>query len=213
MENKLQQLKNLGKVDGSGVLLADITGGIVSNLVKLADKSLQNREKVAIMRDIISQEGFDEVERSEATSTFIKKFYTIKTTDKSTEYSDNLNGARALMRDGYNVYMLHNPKGVTSGDYILEKGKNLYYVELKTIYGQNSLENRLDRGSVQADRLVLNMVGNVDSRYVGNTIKKFYLRNPQVKEIKVLLGGKPIVVVWKTVKKRDFLKTFMGLWG
>jgi hypothetical protein len=61
--------------------------------------------------------------------------------------------------------------------------------------------------------MVLNMVGNVDSRYVADTIKDFYFRHRHIKEIKVLLRGKPIDVRYKHVIQKNFTKTFMDRWA
>ena len=66
---------------------------------------------------------------------------------------------------------------------------------------------------MQADRMVLNIVGNVDSRYVADTIRNFYLRNKRVKEIKVLLGGKAIDVRYGQVKEKRFVNLFMKWWA
>jgi hypothetical protein len=59
----------------------------------------------------------------------------------------------------------------------------------------------------------LNIVGNVNSRYVADTIKDFYLKNRQIKEIKVLLGGKSIDVNYEEVIKKNFIRTFMDKWA
>jgi hypothetical protein len=57
------------------------------------------------------------------------------------------------------------------------------------------------------------MVGNVDSRYVADTIKTFYLSHKQIKEIKVLLGGKPIEIYKNQIERKDFIRTFMDRWA
>jgi hypothetical protein len=140
-----------------------------------------------------------------------KKFETIKDTDP--EYNDNLNAAKSLNNIGYDVYMIPKLSGSKSPDFILSKGNKTYFYELKTIYGENSLNHRLEKGFLQADRMVLNIVGNADSRYIADTIKDFYLKNKEMKEIKVLLGGKPIDVTMKRVKKKDFIRLFMRQWA
>ena len=49
--------------------------------------------------------------------------------------------------------------------------------------------------------------------YAADEIKDFYLNNPHVKEIIVLLGGKPIYVRYGQVVDRKFTKKFMDKWA
>ncbi|MDR0714077.1 MAG: hypothetical protein LBF89_07465 [Bacteroidales bacterium] len=195
------------------ILYSDITGGIATKLSQVIGGKTENREKAKILNDIISLEGFDVVNKggSGKSNTVTKKFATVKETDP--EYADNLNAARSLNGTGYDVYMIPKLQGSKSPDFILVKDNKASVYELKTIYGKNSLDHRLYKGSLQADRIVLNIVGNVDSRYVADTIKKFYLRNKHIKEIKVLLGGKPIDVRFGQLQDKKFTKKFMDKWA
>jgi hypothetical protein len=206
--SKLSEIKR-----SSDILYSDITGGIATKLSQVIGGKMDNREKAKILNDIISLEGFDVVNKgwSGKADTVTKKFVTVKEMDP--EYADNLNAARSLNGTGYDVYMIPKLPGRKSPDFILVKGSKASMYELKTIYGVGSLENRLAEGALQADRIVLNIVGNVDSRYVADTIKKFYLRNKYIREIKVLLGGKPIDVTMKRVKTKGFIQLFMQQWA
>jgi hypothetical protein len=205
---KLSEIKR-----SNDILYSDITGGIATKLSDVINSKLENREKAKILNDIISMKGFAMVNKGSSgkLQTVTKKFGTVKDTDP--EYKDNLNAAKSLNNIGYDVYMIPKLSGSKSPDFILKKGGKPFLYELKTIYGTGSLENRLIDASKQADRIVLNMVGNVDSRYVAGTIKDFYLNNRQIKEIKVLLGGKPIDVYRNQIERKDFLKNFMDRWA
>ncbi|MDR2801816.1 MAG: hypothetical protein LBB31_01190, partial [Prevotellaceae bacterium] len=196
--NKLSEIKR-----SNDILYSDITGGIATKLSEVISGKLTNRDSARILNEVISLNSFATVSRgmSGKMQTVTKKFGTIKDTDP--EYSDNMNAAKSLNNIGYDVYMLPKISGSKSPDFILKKGNKTYLYELKTIYGKNSLDHRLEKGSLQANRIVINIVGNVDSRYVADTIKDFYLNNRYIKEIKVLFGGKPIDVTMKRVKKKD----------
>jgi hypothetical protein len=205
-------LKMLSEIKrDSDILYSDITGGIAVKLADAINSKLDGRQKAKVLHEIIRNEGFIEKERNAEKGTVIKVFGTIKENDSG--YSDNMNAAKALNKLGYDVYMLPLVAKNTSPDYILGKRNNLFLSELKTIYGKNSLDHRLKKAANQADRIILNMVGKVDSRYAGDMIKEFYLQNPNIKEIKVLLGGKQIDVDHDAVSKRNFTKTFMDKWA
>ena len=195
------------------ILYSDITGNIATKLSEVINGKLENREKARILNEVISLDGFATVSKgtSRKPQTVTKKFETIKDTDP--EYNDNLNAAKSLNNIGYDVYMIPKLSGSKSPDFILAKDNKVYLYELKTIYGVSSLENRLKAGSLQADRMVLNMVGNIDSRYVADTIKDFYFRHKYIKEIKVLLGGKPIDVRYGQVQDKKFVDLFMRWWA
>jgi hypothetical protein len=214
-ELKIKQgLSKLSEIKRSNdVLYSDITGGIATKLADVISSKLDSREKAKILNDIISTKGFTMVNKgtSGKLQTVTKKFETVRDTDP--EYKDNLNAAKSLNNTGYDVYMIPKLSGSKSPDFILKKDNKIYLSELKTIYGKNSLDHRLDVGVTQSDRLVLNIVGNVDSRYVADTIKDFYLSHKQIKEIKVLLGGKPIDINYEEVVKNNFVRTFMDKWA
>jgi len=193
------------------VLYSRLTKGIAPNLIALLNENTDNKKRTKILNEIIENKGFELKHINTETKATTKVFITVRTTDP--EYSDNMNGAKALNNIGYDVYMLPKVSGSKSFDYILAKGNKVYAAELKTIYGDNSLDNRLNTAGEQSDRVVLNMVGNATSRYVAGEIRSFYLKNPHVKEIIVLKGGKPIYVKYKYVRQQSFTKIFMDMWA
>ena len=59
------------------------------------------------------------------------------------DYTSLLNAARKAVELGNRVFMLPNPKGIRTADYIFER-KGVYKMfDLKTIAGKNSVDNRL----------------------------------------------------------------------
>jgi hypothetical protein len=185
-------------------------GDIATKLIT-AINALSSRDKANMLSKIIQNKGFITKLKDNKTKTTTKIYRNIKATN--VEYNDNMNAARTLNRLGYDVFMLPKLSYSKSPDFILQKGKMLYIYELKTIYGESSLENRLNTGSLQSDRIILNIVGQASSRYVASTIKNFYLRNKHIKEIKVLLGGKPIDIYRNQIERKNFIKMFMDGWA
>ena len=206
---KMQKLSGIKRRES--LLYSDITGGIASRLIELANENTDSRERARILSEIVDNKGFELAHRSAEKKTITKIFGTIRKEDA--EYEDNLNGAKSLNSIGYDVYMLPRISGRKSFDYILVKDKKVYAAELKTIYGKNSLNNRLNTASEQSDRVVLNVVGVATSRYVADEIKGFYLKNPHIREIVVLKGGKPIYVSYEHATRKNFARTFMDLWA
>jgi hypothetical protein len=186
-------------------------GDIATKLITVINGKLNNGDKIKILGEIIQHKGFVTRLRDKNAKVTTKVFGSIKR--MNVEYNDNLNAAKSLNNIGYDVYMIPRLQGSKSPDFILKKRNNIYLYELKTIYGRNSLDHRLEKGLMQADRMVLNIVGNVDSRYVADTIRNFYLKNQRVKEIKVLLGGKAIDVRYGQVKEKRFVDLFMKWWA
>jgi len=219
LQNKIKlnsSLKEVNKLNAnssknSGTLYSDVTFGIALKLQSAIDKNLNDRQKSRILNELIQNRGFYTVSKS-AEKGAVTKIYGEKRKDDSV-YHDNLNGAIALNKNGYDVYMLPNLTGMKSPDYILVKDGKTYLAELKTIYGKKSIDNRLNTANKQADRVVLNIVGNISSRYAADEIKDFYLQNPHIKEIIVLKSGTPIYVKQEHVKRKNFTQTFMTLWA
>jgi len=211
LESNLNKLKDIGKKDKSGILYNDLTLGIAPKLIRIVNEKLDNRERTQILRDIIENKGFNILSKNTERGTVTNVFNTVIKTDS--EYNDNKNAAQALNNNGYDVYMLPKLSGSKSFDYILSKGNKIYTAELKTIYGKNSIDHRLNKANEQTDRIVLNIVGNITSRTAADRIQNFYLKNPQVKEVIVLKSGKPIYVDYEHAKRKNFGKTFMDKWA
>ena len=211
LESSLNNLNAINTDKDSGVLYNDITGGIAQKIIRIVNKNIDNREKIKLLREITQNKGFDLLEKNTEKGTSIKVFSTVKNTD--IEYIPNKDAAQTLNSIGFDVYMLPKTTNSKSFDYILVNKNNIYAAELKTIYGINSLDNRLYVASTQSDRIVINIVGNATSRYVADEIKDFYQQNPQIKEIIVLKSGKPIYVDYRHANKKNFVKTFMNEWA
>lgn len=71
------------------------------------------------------------------------------------DYDNLLNAARKAVEHGYRVFILPNPKGIRTADYIFER-KGVYRLyDLKTIQGKASVDNRLKESIGQSNRILL----------------------------------------------------------
>ena len=75
--------------------------------------------------------------------------------EESEDYENLLNAARKAVEHGYCVFILPNPKGIRTADFIFER-KGVYKLyDLKTIMGRSSVSNRLLESIGQANRVLL----------------------------------------------------------
>ena len=63
--------------------------------------------------------------------------------ESSEDYDNLLKTARKAEEHGYRVFILPNPKGIRTADYIFERKGVFKMFDLKTISGKNSVGNRL----------------------------------------------------------------------
>ena len=89
----------------------------------------------------------------------------------SDEFPGNLGLARKLMANGYDVYMLGNPNGIRSADFIATKKNMVYYLEGKTMNGKGSQNELLDKAASQADKIVVDVIGTEDAAITGRQRK------------------------------------------
>ena len=132
--------------------------------------------------------------------------------DADSDYSNLLNAARKAVFHGYHVYILPNPKGLRTPDFILER-KGIYRVyDLKTIIGKNSAVNRLRESIGQANRVLLNMRSDYKAKVLALDIQTYFQTSPDALEVLVLKGRKHISVKRNMAMSRQFLTTFRKLY-
>ena len=126
-----------------------------------------------------------------------------------------LDAAHKAKACGYSVYILPNPKTVSSADFIF-KHKNSYKLyELKTILGKNSIGNRLSEGARQSSRILLNLVVHCSPRLLAFEIARFFRENNEAKEVLVFFKRRKISItkvtnpdiLWRTLLKHTTSNT------
>lgn len=124
------------------------------------------------------------------------------------DYDNLLNAARKAVEHGYRVFILPNPKGIRTADYIFER-KGVYKMfDLKTIQGKSSVMNRLLESVGQTNHVLLNMTTDYRTISLASCIKKYFEVNPNSMEILVFKGKKEILVKRNSTESKDFFKTF-----
>ena len=106
------------------------------------------------------------------------------------DYDNLLNAARKAVEHGYRVFILPNPKGFRTADFVFER-KGVYKMfDLKTITGKSSVGNRLLESIGQSNRVLLNMPTGYNTRLLAADIKTYFELNEDALEVMILKGWK-----------------------
>lgn len=129
--------------------------------------------------------------------------------EQSEDFDNQINAARKAVEHGYRVYILPNPKGIRTADFIFER-KGVYKMfDLKTITGKNSVDNRLSESIGQTNRVLLHMTADYNPGTLVRSIKRFFELNPHAREVLVYKGKKEISVTRKSLDDVNFFRTFI----
>ena len=99
------------------------------------------------------------------------------------DFPSLLMAARKAVEHGYRVFILPNPSGVKTPDYILERRGVYKLFDLKNISGKNIVLTRLNESAQQANRALLNMPGKYNTRLLAADIKNYFESNDKALEV------------------------------
>ena len=126
------------------------------------------------------------------------------------DYDNLLNAARKAVEHGYRVFILPNPKGFRTADFVFER-KGVYKMfDLKTISGKSSVSNRLLESVGQTNRVLLNMAVVYNPVALARNIKSYFEKNPYAIEVLIFKGHKIISVLREDVENNTFHKIFIA---
>ena len=125
------------------------------------------------------------------------------------DYDNLLNAARTAVTHGYKVFILPNPSGTRTPDFIFERKGTYRPYDLKTISGKASASNRLEESIDQSNRVLLNIVTDYSPSSLARSIKHYFEYNNDAIEVLVYKGGKSISVSREMSQSRSFYSLFM----
>ena len=129
--------------------------------------------------------------------------------ENDTDFPRLIDAARKAVEHGYRVFVLPNPKGFRTADFIFER-KGVYKMfDLKTISGHNSVDNRLSESVTQTNRVLLHVKTDYNPGTMARSIKRYFELNPNAREVLVFKGMKQISVTRRSLEDRDFFRTFI----
>ena len=125
------------------------------------------------------------------------------------DYDNLLNAARKAVEPGYRVFILPNPKGIRTADFIFER-KGVYKLfDLKTISGRNSIDNRFEDSKGQTNRVLLNISTDYDPVSLARSVKKYFERNSEALEVLIFKRGKCLSVIREDTESKYYFKQFI----
>lgn len=120
-----------------------------------------------------------------------------------------LDAARKAVALGYRVYILPNPHGIRTADFIFER-KGLYRMyDLKTVYGKSSVDTQLLDSIGQANRILLNMTSDYNPRILAKDIRRYFERNINAVEVLIMKGVRTISIIREDTLGQSYIRHFM----
>ena len=117
--------------------------------------------------------------------------------------------ARKAVEHGYKVFILPNPKGIRTADFIFERRGVYKMFDLKTISGKTSASSRLLESIGQTNHVVLNMVANYSPRLLAKDVQFYFETNKEAREVLIIKGNKFLSVSRQFVEGKDYIKMFI----
>ena len=119
-----------------------------------------------------------------------------------------LEAARKGVAHGNKVYILPNPKGIRTADFIFENKGVFKMYDLKTITGHSSVGNRLIESIEQTNRVLINVSSTYNVRLMAVQIKDYFNANPNALEVLIYKGKKTISVSRRFVENPLYMILF-----
>lgn len=170
----------------------------VSELLKgLHDK--KGSEYVKTLKEITYSNEFKPVPK-------LKNVYSmIDESDK--DYFNIIQASKRAVEHGNTVYILPNPHSTRKPDFIFVRNGIYKAYDLKTIFGKNSVDDRLFGSIGQTRRVLLRMAVQYNAENLANSIKSYFEINSKALEVLIYKGNKQISVIRDEIGK-NFVKAF-----
>ena len=129
------------------------------------------------------------------------------------DWSSLLDAARKAVELGYTVFILPNPKGIRTADFIFEQHGIYKMFDLKTIHGKASVGNRLLESIGQTNHVLLNMNTRYNGGRLAAEIKTYFQVSPQACEVLIFKGKQVFTVKRKFALQKSFIVDFRKHYG
>lgn len=129
--------------------------------------------------------------------------------EQDADFENLLNAARKAVEHGYRVFILPNPKGIRTADFIFERKGVIKMFDLKTISGNNSVDNRLRESIGQTNRVLLHMTVDYNPGALARSVKRYFERNDAALEVLLFKGKKMVSVTRDLILSTDFYRIFI----
>ena len=174
-----------------------------------------NREKISVLQWMVENPEFQILKRYSTAENAVYGLNISQYDDilLSGEMPKNLAIAQKLVVNKFDVFLLTNPTSTKSADFVMRQNNKLYYVEGKTLDGKNSLDHLIEKGSEQSSKVVIDIIGTKNARYLKKEIQDGFESNGSLQCLLLLKGKRLIVIDRDAAKAKDFENTFLKLWN
>lgn len=128
--------------------------------------------------------------------------------EQNDDFGNLLSAAHKAVEHGYRVFILPNPKGFRTADFIFERKRIYRLYDLKTITGKGSVDNRLSESIGQTNRVILNIKTDYKAGKLARSIKAYFEQYYEGLEIIVFKNNKIISVTRQMVRDKNFIIAF-----
>ena len=129
------------------------------------------------------------------------------------DYDNLLAAARKAVDLGYKVYILPNPSGIRTADFIFEQNGIYKMFDLKTIHGRSSVGNRLLESIGQTNHVLLHLNTRYNGGRLAAEIRNYFQLNPQACEVVIFKGKRVLTVKRKYALQKTFIIDFRKRYG
>lgn len=129
--------------------------------------------------------------------------------EQSDDFDNLINAARKAVEHGYRVYILPNPQGFRTADFIFERKGIFKMYDLKTVRGQSSVFNRLLESIGQTNNVLLNMTTDYNVRQLAKDIRRYFQMNSEALEVLIFKGNRSLQVKKVSAESKDFIGKFI----
>lgn len=182
-------------------MATDNKSDITAELILL--KSLEGAAFGSKLKEIAARKEFHAIPNNP----FI---YTVGGQDD--DYQSLLMAARKAVEHGYRVFILPNPHGIKTPDYILERRGVYKLFDLKNISGKNIVLARLNESAHQANRALLNMPSRYSTRLLAADIKSFFESNNKALEVLIFRRKSELSIFRRFALSSRFYTEFKKLY-
>ena len=123
-----------------------------------------------------------------------------------------LDAARKAVEHGNRVYILPNPRGIRTADFIFENKGVFKMYDLKTIQGKASVMNRLLESVGQTNHVLLNMATDYNARLLASDLRSYFEINRNAVEVVIFKGNKVATVKKGFAASSSFNRQFRKLY-
>lgn len=132
--------------------------------------------------------------------------------EQDADYPSLLNAAYKAVEHGYRVFILPNPHGIKTADFIFERRGVYKLFDLKNISGKNIVLTRLQESADQANRALLNMPSGYRTRLLAADIKNYFEFNDKALEVLIFKGRRELSVYRRFALSKRFYAEFKKLY-